>query len=589
MAVLAVLAGFYFCPPLSGFFWLESPQGRTNKHDPKFTAGASGGGPAAPFPTATATPNPCDVSAFVSVFGGPLAGQAALIRDLEWTPSGDIFAVDSKLNKVIHFDSNLAVLSEWGGLANPTKFHGPQTVDEQGGIVYVSDGTRIQKFDGSGNYIGSILTNFNISAVCVTSNNLVYAIMQSVGRIQGTSTIGPGPTGGFGGGVGSGNGQFLSPADLWTDTATGNIYVLENNRVQVLSSAGTYLSQWAVGGGGMDDNGAGGLMVATGAACSTYDGAGTLLSSQSAGSLGFWRVSEGPGGQRIFASYNSGTITKTDAAGTVLQTWADGLTRTGQSTQPLGMAVFGANLYVIDAAGLRVNKFDLNGAAQLAWSTGTGSSSTNGIATDSAGNVYVPHDLASGNIQKFSPTGALLATFGTAGTSTGQLSFATSVAVDSGGDILVTDRNRQKVLRYNSAGTFVSEFGVNGTLPGQFQSPWGIAVESSGNILVGDPSRSTVQRFSPAGVFMAVVISGVMPYDLSVSSLGNIAVVYEPNVGTNQVRIYSPTGTLLRSLGCQGPAPGQFYHPRGLAFGPGGVLFVSDTDNLRLQKFNTGL
>ena len=52
---------------------------------------------------------------------------------------------------------------------------------------------------------------------------------------------------------GGGNGQFSVPTDVAVD-AEGNIYVVDqgNNRIQMFSSSGTYLTQWGSIG---DDDG----------------------------------------------------------------------------------------------------------------------------------------------------------------------------------------------------------------------------------------------------------------------------------------------------------------------------------------------
>jgi len=52
---------------------------------------------------------------------------------------------------------------------------------------------------------------------------------------------------------------------------------------------------------------------------------------------------------------------------------------------------------------------------------------------------------------------------------------------------------------FNSAGVFQSKFGSEGSADGQFTSPEGIAVDSSGNIYVTDTNNNRIQKFGIPG------------------------------------------------------------------------------------------
>ena len=54
------------------------------------------------------------------------------------------------------------------------------------------------------------------------------------------------------------------------------------------------------------------------------------------------------------------------------------------------------------------------------------------------------------------------------------------------------------------------------------------------------------------------------------------------------LRVINPiTGQLLRTIGCYGNGPGEFTLPLGLAVNQQGFIFVSDSTNNRVQKFNS--
>ena len=53
----------------------------------------------------------------------------------------------------------------------------------------------------------------------------------------------------------------------------------------------------------------------------------------------------------------------------------------------------------------------------------------------------------------------------------------------------------------------------------------------------------------------------------------------------DRVRVFQPDGTLVRSWGSRGAAPGQFISPRGIAVSALGEVFVGDGDNAWIQVF----
>ena len=80
---------------------------------------------------------------------------------------------------------------------------------------------------------------------------------------------------------------------------------------------------------------------------------------------------------------------------------------------------------------------------------------------------------------------------------------------------------------------------------------------------------------SGAGQFMAA-------RDIAFGPGGIMAV---SDAGSHRVQVFHPNGTFAFALGELGEGPGEFYYPEGLAFGPGGLLAVSDMGNTRVQVF----
>ena len=109
-----------------------------------------------------------------------------------------------------------------------------------------------------------------------------------------------------------------------------------------------------------------------------------------------------------------------------------------------------------------------------------------GIATDTSGNIYVAE--LDNRVQKFSGNGAYLTQFNIP---------ARSVAIDSAGNIYATVND--SIQKFDSTGTLLNTWGSTGTENGSFKFPTGIALDSSGNIYVSDMENNRIQKLDSSG------------------------------------------------------------------------------------------
>ncbi len=59
----------------------------------------------------------------------------------------------------------------------------------------------------------------------------------------------------------------------------------------------------------------------------------------------------------------------------------------------------------------------------------------------------------------------------------------------------MTDLRTNRVLVYSSSGQFLANWGSEGSADGQFDQPQGIAVDTAGNVYVTDSGNHRVQVF----------------------------------------------------------------------------------------------
>jgi DNA-binding beta-propeller fold protein YncE len=195
--------------------------------------------------------------------------------------------------------------------------------------------------------------------------------------------------------------------------------------------------------------------------------------------------------------------------------------------------------------------------------------------------------------------------FGSSGTEAGKVKEPTSTAVDSSGNVWVTDPGNARIDEFSSSGGFIktlgfgvsngkAEFemctsscqaGIAGSGNGQFSGPWGIAVNrAAGDVYVSDQANRRVEEFTTAGAFVRTF--GVEHLDITagvgVDPNGNVWVA---DCGGDDLAEFDASGDYLQSVGSAGSGNGQFSCPGGFAF-VGGNMYVADFGNKRIQKFS---
>ena len=134
-------------------------------------------------------------------------------------------------------------------------------------------------------------------------------------------------------------------------------------------------------------------------------------------------------------------------------------------------------------------------------------------ATDFAGNA----DGTKGHqVHKFSPTGELLMSLGTAGqpgSGPGQLNQPNDVITTPEGIIFVADGHSGqsarpgpgstgRILKYTAEGAFLMEWGGVGIGPGEFRTPHALELDSRGRLFVADRGNHRIQIFDQNGNYL---------------------------------------------------------------------------------------
>ena len=411
---------------------------------------------------------------------------------------------------------------------------------------------------------------------------------------------------------------LYNPSGVATDSA-GTIYVADyyNNSIRKITSAGvvTTLAGGAYSGSA-DGTGAAALFthpsgVALDSSGNVYvadSGNHTIRKITSAGVVttlaGTAGTSGSANGTGVAASFNGPESVATDSAGNVYV--ADYYNHTIRKITPAGV--------VTTFAGMAGTPGNANG-------TGTAASfqGPSGVATDSAGNVYVA-DSDNHTIRKITSAGVVTTWAGATGSpgSTNGTGTAASffyprgVATDSAGNVYVADRSNYTIRKISSArvvttlaGTVGSSGSADGTgAAARFNYSNSVAADSAGNVYVADTFNEAIRKITPAAAVTTLAGAAEMrgstdgtgaaarfadPHGTATDSAGN---VYVADASNNVIRKITPAGvvsTLAGTAGASGSADGtgaaaRFNGPRGVTTDSTGNVYVADTYNNTIRK-----
>ena len=305
---------------------------------------------------------------------------------------------------------------------------------------------------------------------------------------------------------------------------------------------------------------------------------------------------------------------------------------------PQGLAVSGNLVYFSDIGSNNVWSIDLTSGSFHVFAgvglSGSGVSgdsaiftklnSPDGIAVDSAGNIYMADSRS--NVVREATAGGIIKTIagnGSAGTS-GDGSAATSaslnlpygVAVDSQGNVFISERTGNVVRKVSLDGTIsrVAGTGVGGSpsaetgiaLAQNLNVPQGLAMEPDGSVLIADSGNNRVRRMFPDGTIQTVAGTGLggfsgdggpataaylkNPTAVTLDSWGNL---YIADTGNQRIRQVGPDGmiTTLAGNGNSGfngsGRPATAYSlssPAGIVPYTGCSVLIADAQNNRIRQ-----
>ena len=509
-----------------------------------------------------------------------------------------------------------------------------------GGSVYIADsGNNVVRKVTPDGVIQTVAGGFNAPqgvAVDLAGNLYISdtgnCVVREVTGGGATLTVAGNASCGFSGDGGAAtSAQLNGPTGLVVDAA-GRIFIADtgNNAVRMVS-AGKITTVAGVGGSaGYDGDGGPAvralLNVPTGVA---LDAAGNLYISASASNV----IRE--------VRIADGTIAT--IAGNARQGFAGdgGPAVSAQLWAPWGVATdLAGEIFIGDYYNYRVRKIAAGGTISTLAGNGlkdyhgdggpaTASQLTQpkAVAVDSSGNLYIA-DTFGNTVRKVTPDGTT-ATFagtgvqgysGDGGLATAaQLNRPRGIAVDSTGNVYISDTDNQRVREVTTdgkintfAGIGVAGFSGDGAAPNlaELSSPSGLAVDSSGNLYIADLANNVVREISSsiiltiAGAFNAgyfgdgnTATSALLnsPSSVALDSAGNLYIadyfnhaIRKVTLSTKIISTVAGNGTAGYSGDAAAATSAQLFLPWGVAVDSSGNIFIGDSGNNVIREVASG-
>jgi DNA-binding beta-propeller fold protein YncE len=222
------------------------------------------------------------------------------------------------------------------------------------------------------------------------------------------------------------------------------------------------------------------------------------------------------------------------------------------------------NIYIIDSDLARVTK----------WTPG----STSGILV-AGGSAYI--DYNSGNVDNMDGSSGMF------------IDPQTMI-------IWIADTNNHRIVKWINSSSATTVCGSYGSQSNQFESPGGLFVDiDNGNILyVADTYNHRIQMWLP-GSKSGITVAGItdyygtrldqlwIPMTLIIDTNSNMFIVDFGNSRILKWTVGASSGVIIAGRNPMGGVlPSELDYPSSISFNSNGSLFVSDTENNRIQMFS---
>ena len=221
------------------------------------------------------------------------------------------------------------------------------------------------------------------------------------------------------------------------------------------------------------------------------------------------------------------------------------------------------------------------------------------------GDILIADFLDNGDarFQKFAQDGSLLALLCQipSGDDPQSLDNPTSFCLCGAENLWVLDSGMSQVKCFDLQGKLLAVLGDEGLEENQLMSPGDLVFDPAGNLWITDTDNNRLVKWTKEGSALQVLginevdededwmISGTedgefdAPQGVTLDQQGNI---YVADTGNHRIQKFDSQGGFLMAFGSFGKASGEFYSPTQVRLDENGDIFVSEENGSRIQKFS---
>ena len=163
-----------------------------------------------------------------------------------------------------------------------------------------------------------------------------------------------------------------------------------------------------------------------------------------------------------------------------------------------------------------------------------------------------------------------------------------SIAFNSRGEMIVSEKGAHKVSVFDIRGQRVRTFGSHGNRPEQMEFPAGIAVDDMDNIYVGNMYK--LQKFTSRGELIKCVGQEGRKegeFDIIRGLTVHREQVCVCDCINHRIQVFDLDLNFIRSIGSCGKGRGEFNYPQDVKFDTAGNMYVADCGNDRVQVMDS--
>jgi sugar lactone lactonase YvrE len=260
----------------------------------------------------------------------------------------------------------------------------------------------------------------------------------------------------------------------------------------------------------------------------------------------------------------------------------------GELSFPSSIAVDGVgNVYLTDPGSGFVHKFSPLGEPLFSFQE-PGIPCPDGIAVDQGGGIYVG-DPVKGKVAIFFPNGDRLRVIHIA--ASGKCAEPLGISVNGDGDFFVVGSGRHAMQKFSPRGRLLQSWGGAKRPLGPAADPADVFADADGFLYVIDTNAKRVQKCaadgSPAASF-SVPDSEPVPVRLAGLAVSS-KLVFAADPQQHRVYVWSKDGQFLHSENLSARLRNQQPSPTDLAITPRGELLALDSGSARVLRFRINL